>query len=161
MRNTQANGRDRVRTARRRGAGVVAAAIAAAGLGTGAAEVAAAGNVAVAATEWNLTGTYGDVVGAWGHGTVTRLSDGRVRVTAGLKDTKRDGRHACLRIQRQYRDGTARTSYLFVGGYGKTTGSSYTFAATTLSIRASEGVGNNHSCYYGKYPFYWHTIWRR
>ncbi|MEU7574576.1 MULTISPECIES: hypothetical protein [unclassified Micromonospora] len=121
-----------------------------------AAEVDLQAGPAAAAVSWDVTGNPGDVVGAWGYGTLTyNSSNGRVEVAATVRDTKKDGYRAILKIQAEYQDNSVRSEEI-----ADTTGSSdtsygsgwFTFASDVDSIWVQECVAS--SC-----ASNWYQIW--
>ncbi|MDT0527864.1 hypothetical protein RM555_02535 [Micromonospora sp. DSM 115977] len=102
---------------------------------------------AQAATGWDLTGTPGDVAGAWAYGTWW-WSGGRLYVEVKVKDTKSDGYAAVVSLTASYNDGGTRTEGVGnSSGAGKTVTKEFNFAGNVTRITGQEClVNNNTSC---------------
>jgi hypothetical protein len=123
----------------------------------------AAAAPAQAASGWNVTGTAGDIVGAYAHGSAYRRGDNRIQVTGTLTDTKADGKLAILQLWATYADGGTRYER-DVTGSSKALGSSggYNFASSLRKIEVQECLG--HSTASGALVFDrcaagWYRIW--
>jgi hypothetical protein len=122
----------------------------------------AAGQAVEPLRGWNAKSTAGDKAGAHAQGNISRLSNGRVKMTGTLKDTKGDGKAACLWTQAHYRDGGRRNEYDYVGGKGRSIklGSQdyYSFAPSVTGVWVREGLGKSGKCNQG-WAGGWYRIW--
>ncbi|MEU9375956.1 hypothetical protein AB0D94_19515 [Streptomyces sp. NPDC048255] len=95
---------------------------------------------ASAGSGFDVTGTGGDIGGAWAHGYYGKAADGRVHLSGELKDTAGDGKGAALKIHAVYSDGGTRDEQVWntrgnqaVVGIGE-----YTFAGNVRRIELKE-----------------------
>uniref|UniRef100_A0AAU2JWE6 Ricin B lectin domain-containing protein n=1 Tax=Streptomyces sp. NBC_00049 TaxID=2903617 RepID=A0AAU2JWE6_9ACTN len=89
---------------------------------------------------YDVTGSGGDIGGAWAHGTTWRTSDGRVHLNGELKDTAGDGKGAALMIHAVYADGGTRDEQVWnTQGNQKVVGiGEYNFASSVRRIELKE-----------------------
>lgn len=128
------------------------AATTAALLGGGLVAAAPAGAAAAAVCDgWGATGTPGDIVGAYAHGTTCLITSGdaagRVDLRTYLKDTAKDGMSACVQIHATYADGNSRDEWFYnYGGVGAEWDVFHTFASSVRHIWVREGRGTGGVC---------------
>ncbi|GAA5022454.1 hypothetical protein [Streptomyces siamensis] len=98
---------------------------------------------------WTASHHASDIAGAWAHGHVGPLDNGRIMVDGTLYDTKYDHKAACVQIHATYADGGTRDEWVYTSSRnGKSIGpgGGYTFASSVRTIWVLEGLGNGGHC---------------